>query len=368
MVLAQNRLAYVRWLSVVGNISLAREIHQAHLFPLLILETLTTYYREAYFQGKNDVALGGGAILAEFRLLGHHVDRFFSSMLVFGGITFFAVVSLGWVSSGITEILSLSLISLCACDCALHYFYRVQMFAATNRWSILSFKCLLSGLVFAYVGTFVGSLARDIYLLHRVPYAAGAVPLSFGALGYLLGIFLSLFVCAHSKFQASVQDAIADVDGFALGVFSVMGMELATKAHVFAGIEQNGPQLLSVLASSALTTVCGGAVRTILMFAPPVNTAWIRNRTVLYYWLLGPCSGLLAYETYIFLCGITLKAVNVLYGIGHGDMQQYWSNDLVYFERHLDGGMFVFLYFLYGFGSAVIWLYIRESYKAGQPA
>ncbi len=286
-------------------------------------------------------------------------------MLGFGIVTLLVVFGLGWTSSGITGILPLSLITLCACDCALHYFYRVQTFSPEGpRKAILSLRCLCAGLIFAYIGTFFGGAIRDMYLFGQLPYAAGAIPIGFGALGYLIGLLLSIFICAYSKFREALQDAIADVDGFALGVFSVMGMELATKSQVFAGIEHRALQVLLVLGSSALTTVVGGFVRVALMFAPPVNTAWIRNRTVLYYWLLGPCSGLLAYEVYIFFCGITLQALNLFHAISNHDFHSVWSHDLVFLERKMSGTMFVFLYFLFGFGSAVVWLYIRERQKA----
>ncbi|HEV7602560.1 MAG TPA: hypothetical protein VGO49_20180 [Bradyrhizobium sp.] len=300
-------------------------------------------------------------------MLGHQIDRFLGSMLVFGSVTLLVVFGLGWAASGITAILPLSLITLCACDCALHYFYRVQTFSPERpRRAILSARCLFVGLMFAYIGAFVGGAIRDMYLFGRLPYAAGAIPVSFGLLGYSMGLLLSIFICAFSRFRETFQDAIADVDGFALGVFSVMGMELATGSQVFAGIEHPGQQVLLVLASSALTTVVGGFVRVALMFAPPINTAWIKNRTVLYYWLLGPCSGLLAYEVYIFFSGITLQVLNLLHAISNPGFHSAWSNDLVFLERQMSGTMFVFLYFLFGFGSAVVWLYIRERQKAHQ--
>jgi uncharacterized membrane protein YeiH len=284
------------------------------------------------------------------------------ALLFFAIITLSLVVLLGGTYAGVGEILSLSLVTLCACDSSMHYFHRVQAAGQRLTWREPGFsvKCLMSAFAFTYVGVFIGGVFRDLYLLQRWPFAAGWVPIAFCFVGYLTGLSIAHLVLVDSRYRLTVQDVIADVDGFALGVFAVMGMELATRGHPLDGLSYLSRTLLTVLLASVLSTVTGGVVRTALMLAPPRSTAWITNNSVILYWALGPAAGALSYFVYVFFSGVFWGCQPTLDKYLHMGAP---AANLQAVDAHLHGAFFVVLYFMFGFGSAFIWLMIRERQK-----
>jgi phosphate/sulfate permease len=118
--------------------------------------------------------------------------------------------------------------------------------------------------------------------------------------------------------------------------------------------------LFFVLLVSLFTTVIGGMVRTSLMLAPPRSTAWITNNSVLLYWALGPAAGALSYFVYVMFSGIIWGCQRELAQLLHTGTP---AANLRAVDANMHGGLFVFLYFMFGFGSAFIWLMIRERQK-----
>jgi uncharacterized membrane protein YeiH len=294
-----------------------------------------------------------------------HTDRLLASLIGYAVLTLGIVVYFGWVLAGITEILSFSLVTLCACDSSLHYFHRVQAAGGQISWRNPRFtgKCVLSALAFTFVAVLIGGVFRDFYLLKRTAFASSVFTIVFFSIGFSTGFLIALITLAETRSRQTIRDVIADIDGFALGVFSVMGMELATHGQPLLGLGSYWSllfTLIMVFMGSALSTVVGGIVRIWLMYAPPQDKAWIENNSVLLYWALGPAAGAMSYFMYVFCCGtiwLFQEILSELLGFSRPTAR------FVDVDADLSGGLFAFLYFVFGFGSAYIWLKARERQK-----
>jgi len=285
--------------------------------------------------------------------MGLPLQRLVLAHVVFGGFSFLLVQALALSTSTFQDKLAWSCIALCACDGALHYFNRVQMASLGARATeLFTLPILGAGFGCALLAALVGGLIRDILLKRPLYIASSLLPLVYVCIGFSVALALAVLVYCRSGERRTIEHAIADIDGFALGVFAVMGMEIATKQGVFSQTTSHVFQILFVIWVSALTTIAGGIVRTILVYAPPNGFNWANNKSVFYYWALGPCSGLLAYYTYVFLTYILLGFTE--YASGH----PLFNVDR--FESDYGQDLIVFLYFLFGFGSGITWLLIRE--------
>lgn len=244
---------------------------------------------------------------------------------------------------------------ICAVAGALSYydkighFYRAHISLAMLRDDP---RLLAYGYLAGLTAATFGGVVRDIWLLERDTYLCSRLEPWFVVLiGWSVGLICALNVPNVTPKGQYIRHGLDDTDGLALGVFAVLGMELAIGSRQFTSLDTLVDRVYWVLAVSAATTVGGGVARDVMLYLPPLQAAsWDRQRIV--YLMLGPLAGFVAYMSYFFIGTAYVASVNV------------WSNagivSVFDLPAHAREVIVLLLYAIVGLGMAVTWLAARE--------